>query len=63
MKCPCKDCENKGCGIYHAQCKEYNEWKEQNEAANIKRYEEYDSKFTNHPNKMTAVKKSMRRRK
>lgn len=23
MICPCKDCEKKGCGVYHSQCKEY----------------------------------------
>lgn len=23
MICPCKDCEKKGCGIYHSQCQAY----------------------------------------
>jgi hypothetical protein len=30
MICPCKDCENKGCGSYHSQCEryiEYAKWK------------------------------------
>lgn len=37
MICPCKDCENKGCGAYHSSCEPYlafvkernelNEWK------------------------------------
>jgi hypothetical protein len=28
--CPCKDCNKKGCGDYHSQCKEYQafaEWR------------------------------------
>lgn len=32
MVCPCKDCDNKGCGVYHSQCQkylEYKKWKEQ----------------------------------
>lgn len=27
MKCPCADCEKKGCGSYHDICKEYQKWK------------------------------------
>jgi hypothetical protein len=30
MICPCKDCDKKGCGDYHSQCKpylEYSKWK------------------------------------
>lgn len=23
MLCPCKDCEKKGCGVYHDKCEEY----------------------------------------
>ena len=26
--CPCKDCENQGCGAYHDQCEKYAEWKQ-----------------------------------
>lgn len=33
---PCKDCERKGCGAYHSQCKEYLEFQRENE----KRYKE-----------------------
>lgn len=32
MNCPCKDCEKKGCGEYHSNCKpylEYVEWKKE----------------------------------
>ena len=31
MICPCKDCEKKGCGEYHSQCKpylDYVKWKQ-----------------------------------
>ncbi len=24
---PCKDCQNKGCGAYHDECPEYQEYK------------------------------------
>ena len=26
MNCPCKNCEKKGCGSYHDNCKEYLEF-------------------------------------
>lgn len=26
MNCPCKNCENKGCGSYHDICKQYLTW-------------------------------------
>lgn len=25
--CPCKECENKGCGSFHDKCPEYVSWK------------------------------------
>jgi len=25
--CPCKECENKGCGAFHDTCPEYVSWK------------------------------------
>lgn len=25
--CPCKDCENKGCGTFHSKCDKYNSWR------------------------------------
>lgn len=28
MVCPCIDCERKGCGAYHDECKSYNNYKE-----------------------------------
>ena len=27
MKCPCANCEKKGCGSYHDNCKPYQEYK------------------------------------
>ncbi len=27
MESPCKDCDRKGCGSYHDECKEYQEYK------------------------------------
>lgn len=26
MECPCKDCEKKGCGVYHDKCEKYLEY-------------------------------------
>ena len=26
-ECPCKDCERKGCGVYHDNCEKYQSWK------------------------------------
>ena len=26
MICPCKDCEKKGCGVYHDKCEEYQKY-------------------------------------
>ena len=28
--CPCKDCENKGCGPYHDKCEAYQKWVQEN---------------------------------
>ena len=42
MKCPCRGCENAGCGAYHDSCEEYQKWaaerdeiNRQNRMANI----------------------------
>lgn len=29
MKCPCINCERKGCGTYHDICKPYQEYKQE----------------------------------
>ena len=26
MLCPCKDCDKKGCGVYHDECQPYQEF-------------------------------------
>ena len=29
--CPCKDCPNKGCGVYHSKCEKYLKFLSENE--------------------------------
>ena len=44
MICPCKDCEKKGCGTYHSQCKpylDYVKWKQSVNAEMRKDKNEY----------------------
>ena len=31
MICPCKDCERKGCGSYHDQCEDYQNFVRENQ--------------------------------
>ena len=31
---PCKNCENKGCGIYHDKCEKYQQYKKEYKAMN-----------------------------
>ena len=62
--CPCKDCvAPKRTSDCHIHCKEYNTWNAENIDNNLKRYEKYESGFTNNPNKMTAIRKRMNYRK
>lgn len=46
MICPCKDCENKGCGEYHSKCEPYlqfAQWrKDVNERARIEKNLSYN---------------------
>lgn len=49
MICPCKDCENKGCGIYHSQCKDYLKYVEWKKSINEK--ERRNKRFSPMPNK------------
>ena len=28
MICPCKECENQGCGAYHSECEKFAGWQE-----------------------------------
>ena len=45
MTCPCKDCENKGCGSFHDECKPYQNYlvirKQQEEYRKSKAFEAY----------------------
>ena len=40
MVCPCKGCENAGCGSFHDQCEKYQEWVQKQQAAKRKKYAE-----------------------
>ena len=62
MNCPCKDCKQKGCGIYHDQCEEYRQWSNKRAEENKKKNDRLEAEYTSHPNKMTAIRKRMRGR-
>lgn len=47
-KCPCKDCENKGCGSYHDECEPYQKFRKGREN-NKSEIEDYS--------KMNGIKK------
>ncbi len=34
---PCKDCDNKGCGVYHDECEPYQKYLEEKAKVNQKR--------------------------
>lgn len=40
MMCPCKDCERKGCGVYHDICEKYQEFVRAKTLANKKERDE-----------------------
>lgn len=40
MKHPCKDCSNSGCGPYHDECEEYQEFKAEMDEVNKNRKRE-----------------------
>ena len=40
MFSPCKDCEKKGCGIYHSQCEKYLEFSANRQKINEEKYKE-----------------------
>lgn len=58
MICPCKDCEKKGCGVYHSQCKEYQEFVEWRKLVN-KAKSETNSYLFSKPKKSHRTKKNM----
>ena len=37
MICPCKGCKNTGCGSYHDQCEQYQEYKKEMVKINTER--------------------------
>lgn len=41
MTCPCINCERKGCGAYHDECKSYNDYKENKRKINKTRKDMY----------------------
>ena len=40
---PCKDCDNKGCGVYHDICEKYKEYKKSKEVIYSNRIKKYES--------------------
>lgn len=44
INCPCKDCEKKGCGVYHDKCEKYQAFKRDSAAEATKKREFYDRK-------------------
>lgn len=56
--CPCKDCENQGCGAYHEQCQPYLEWKRIVDAGNEARAKEQDK--WNDPKRPQRYKRRLR---
>lgn len=38
MICPCKHCEDAGCGSYHDKCQRYKEWREELDEKKAKRH-------------------------
>ena len=63
MKCPCKGCTppkrtvSPNC---HMNCPEYLKWKKKIDEKKEQTFKDYDAQFTNHPNKVTAMRKKMR---
>ena len=45
MICPCKDCNKKGCGVYHSQCKPYLEFVAWRKSVNEAERKEKQSRF------------------
>lgn len=50
IKVPCKDCEKKGCGVYHEKCPEYLRYKEELQKAKEMK-KTVDHPFTDKRNK------------
>lgn len=40
MKNPCYNCENSGCGTYHDECPDYQEWRKELDRVKESRFKE-----------------------
>ena len=58
--CPCKACENKGCGSYHDVCPEYQKWRALVDARNEAERKRHRNNDTMSEAKKKAVWKSKR---
>lgn len=47
MDCPCKECPNRGCGVFHSECEKYLEWKTYADELNKKIRKEKSAVFRN----------------
>lgn len=54
--CPCKDCPRKGCGTYHDQCEQYQEYQRFRAEVNKKKADFNDSE-SYHIQQITKSKK------
>ena len=52
MKCPCRECEKRGCGPYHDQCTAYSRFREWRNEVNRKIAEERQKKELSHDHEM-----------
>ena len=41
---PCKDCENRGCGLHHDECEKYSEYRKEREMVYENRKRELEKK-------------------
>lgn len=51
MICPCKDCEKKGCGVYHSKCEKYLKYVEWKRAVNEIERKEKQFAYSKHAKK------------
>lgn len=58
MKCPCKGCENAGCGVHHDSCEPYLEWQAERRKENEKRFATHHEMSRDHELK---YRKNLRR--
>ena len=60
MKCPCKDCDRKGCGEYHGKCEPYQAFVREREKENAYRCMRTATAYSDHPGKRYAIRKKMK---